>query len=103
MFGAMKVLCNTWMNTYGKLLEGHPDDKEIGDIIEQLKGRIKSIIQNISELYYNAYNNKLYLNYESDNLIDGEEFRITDNDANYAARITDNAVNYMVSNAVIKS
>lgn len=100
MFGAMKVLCNTWISTYEKTLISNPDDKQIGTVIEQLKGRIKSIIQNIAELYYDAYKNKLYLNYESDNLIDGEEFRITDNDANYAARITDNAVNYMVSNTV---
>lgn len=100
MFGAIKSLCLTWMSTYEKDLLDHPDDKKMGDIIEQIKGRIKSVIQNIAELYYDAYNNKLYLNYESDNLSDGKEFRITDNDANYAARITDASVNYMVSNAV---
>jgi len=100
VFGAIKVLCTTWIDTYKEELIDGTDDDGYGKIIQQLKGRILSLLKNIGELYYSAYYDKKYLNYESDNLIDGEEFRITDNDANLAARITNAAVTYLVSNAV---
>lgn len=100
MFGAIKALCLTWLDTYGDEIASDIDDDRIGKILQQLKGRILSLLVNIGNLYYEAYYDKKYLNYESDSLIDGEEFRITDNDANTAARITNAAVTYMVSNAV---
>ena len=100
MFGAIKVLCTTWVETYkDEIIEGADDDR-LGKILQQLKGRILSLLSNIGNLYYEAYADKRYLNYESDNLVDGEEFRITENDANTAARITNAAVTYMVSNSV---
>lgn len=104
VFGAIKSLVITWMNTYKDILigesKGHPDDDELGKIIQQLRDRERSFMMNIAVLYYDAYNNRTYLNPETDNLEDGAEFRLTDNDAAKAARYTDNAINYMVSNAV---
>lgn len=104
VFGAIKSLVITWMGTYrdGMTVElkGRPDDDELGKIVQQLRDRERSFMMNIAVLYYDAYNNKTYLNFETDNLETGAEFRLTDNDAARAARYTENTVNYMVSNAV---
>lgn len=100
VFGAIKLLCVTWLDTYGDYLIGKPDDDEVGKMIQQLRDREKSFLMNIAKLYYSAYENKNYLNYETDNLSDGDEFRITDNDSLKATRYTENAINYLVSNSV---
>jgi hypothetical protein len=100
VFGAIRSLCITWLNTYASELKGKPDDERCGKLLQQLRDRERSFMYNIKDLYYEAYHNKLYLNYETDNLESGAEFRITDNDAQKAARYTENAVNYLVSNAV---
>lgn len=100
VFGAIRSLCLTWLDTYGNEIKGKINDDELGKKVQQLRDRERSFMYNISSLYYEAYTNKLYLNYETDNLESGAEFRITDNDAQRAARYTENAVNYLVSNSV---
>lgn len=100
LFGAVKAQSNTWIDTYGPDLVKRPDDAEIGMMIQQIRDRVRSFLMNIARLYYEAYNEKLYLNYETDNLSDGKEFRLTDNDSLRATRYTQNAVNYMIMNQV---
>jgi hypothetical protein len=100
LFGAIKAQSNTWIDTYGPDLVARPDDAEIGMMIQQIRDRVRSFLMNIARLYYEAYNEKLYLNYETDNLSDGKEFRLTDNDSLRATRYTQNAVNYMIMNQV---
>ena len=100
LFGAVKAQSNTWIDTYGPDLIKRPDDAEIGMMIQQIRDRVRSFLMNIARLYYEAYNEKLYLNYETDNLSDGKEFRLTDNDSLRATRYTQNAINYMIMNQV---
>lgn len=100
MFGAIKSMGITWMNAYGKDLCNKPDDDDIGKMIQQLRDREKKFLMNIAKLFYEAYENRNYLNYETDNLSDGSEFRITDNDSLKATRCTENTINYLVSNAI---
>lgn len=100
IFGAIKSLCETWLGKYGDLLIGKADDDEIGKMIQQLRDRERSFLMNIAKLYYEAKENKYYLNYETDNLSDGAEFRITDNDSLKATRYTENTINYLVSNTI---
>ena len=99
VFGAIKSLCTTWINTYGSSIKGSPDDDGVGKLTQQLRDREKSFMGNIANLYYEAYENKYYLNYESDSL-DPDNFRLTDNDATIAARITESSMNYITSNYV---
>lgn len=100
LFGAIKKMCITWLDTYGDELKSHADDATIGGEIQQLRERERSLIGNIAKVFDETYENKNYLNYETDNLIDGSEFRITDNDAMKASRYTDMTINYMVTNSV---
>lgn len=102
MFGAMKMLCETYLNTYKNDYKSNSlSDNDVGKrLIQQLRDREKSLISNIAKLYYEAYENKLYLNYETDNLIDGKEFRLTTNDSLKASAATENTVNYMALNGI---
>lgn len=102
LFGAIQSLCQTWLDTYGKKIEGNMDDEDIGKNIQQLRDREKSFLKNIANLYYEAYENKYYMNYETDSL-DEDNFRLTTSDATEAARITEATMNFMTSNYVSMS
>ena len=100
VFGAIKSMCVTWLNTYNKYFTSNAStDEDMKMIIQQLRDRLKSFIHNIMELYYEAYNNKAYMNYETDS-VDPDDFHLADNDAAKAARLTENVMNYMTSNKV---
>lgn len=101
MFMAIKALCCTWLDTYEPQFKDKDlDDDEVKLLVQQLRDREKKFLGNIAKLYYQAYENKHYLNYETDNLSDTEEFRITDNDSLKATRYTDVTVSYLVNNSV---
>lgn len=102
MFGAIKSLCETYLNTYKNDYKSNSiSDNEIGKkFIQQLRDREKSFMSNITKLYYEAYENKLYLNYETDNLADGKDFRLSTSDSLKSAAATENTVNYMALNGV---
>lgn len=100
VFGAIRSLCITYLDTYIGQLKGKPTDDEMGKLVQQLRDRERSFIMNIAKLYYQAYENKLYMQYYTDNLEDGAEFRITDNDAIRAARYTENTMSYLTNSDV---
>lgn len=100
VFGAVKSLCCTWLNTYTENLKSaNITDDQLGKLVQQLRDREKSFLMNIAKVYYDAFNNKEYLNYETDDLNE-DSFRLTDNDSATAARVTENAMNYLTSNHV---
>ena len=98
VFGAVKSICKTWLNTYDKIIKD-PDDEENAEVIKQLHGRIKSFMKNIATLYYEAYENKLYLTYDSDSNSE-ENFRVADNDSLRIERNVENAMNFINNNNV---
>jgi hypothetical protein len=100
LFGAIRSMCISLIEMYGDTLAEHPDDEEIKYFMQQLRDRVNTFMNRIFNLYITAWQDKKYLNYESDNLEDGSEFRISDSDATIAARITENALNYMLNNTV---
>lgn len=100
VYGAIKSMCISWIDKYKDELKSNTiTDDRIGKLIQQLRDRERSFLMNIAKLYYEANENNAYLNYETDNL-DQEAFRLTDNDAATAARITENTMNYLTSNSV---
>lgn len=98
VFGAISSMCNTWLTTYNKLItkSNISDDDIAKKLVQQLRDREKSFMKNIGKLYYEAFTNRNYLNYETDNLSE-EEFRLTSNDSATAARVTENTVTYLTS------
>ena len=98
VFGAVKSICKTWLSTYQKIIK-NPDDEENAEVIKQLHGRIKSFMKNIASLYYEAYENKMYLTYDSDSS-DEDTFRIADNDSLRIERYVENSMNFINNNNV---
>ena len=99
MFAAVQALVQTWINFYKSDLKGKQTDEEIGKMIQQLRDRVKSFLMNIAKQYNKAYEEKLYLNYETQNETQ-EEFRLTDNDSLRATRYTEATVSYIMTHAV---
>lgn len=100
LFGAIKKLAITWLGTYkSKITGARTTDDNYGKLIQQLRDREKSFLKNISSAYYEANENKYYLNYETDNLAE-DGFRLTSNDAATAARITEAAMGILTSQRV---
>lgn len=98
VFGAVRSICKTWLNTYSPKLKD-PDDEDIADIIQQLHGRIKSFLNNIASAYYSAYEKKDYITFSSDSN-EQDSFRIADNDSLLAERCVENTMNYVTSKGV---
>ena len=99
LFKAIQKLCSTWISTYRSQIIKSPSDDDVKVLIQQLRDRVKSFLKNIADLFYDAYKNKSYLNYETDDL-DTDSFRLTDNDAATAARITVATMNILTSQKV---
>lgn len=107
VFGAVASIVKTWMEKYEpsfvketvQLNNAFCKDDEYGKLVQQLHDRERSFLVNIAKLFYEAKEKQLYLNYETDSL-DMDDFRLTNNDASTAARITENTMNYLVSNHV---
>lgn len=91
IFGAIRSICNTWLESYGDRLRDC-DDEDIVYIVQQLHNRIKSFMKNIAEVYYKVYADKdHYLSFDSDSM-DEENFRIADNDSLKAERIVEKTI-----------
>lgn len=98
VFGAIKSVCNTWIETYkGKIKSA--SDEDIAYCIEQLHNRIKSFMKNIATLFYDSYENKDYLNFESDSY-DTDNFHLADSDSLRAEKYAEKAMDTIVSNGV---
>lgn len=97
VIGAIKSICNTWLEYDDKF--SNSDDDDVVYLIQQLHNRIKSFMKNIAELYYKAYKNKDYLTYDSDNMNE-DSFRIADSDSLKAERTVEKAMEYMGSKGV---
>ena len=98
VFGAIRSLCRTWLETYKDKFQ-NPDDEDIKDIIQQLHGRIKSMLGNIASLFYEAYEKGNYLSFDSDSE-DEETYRVADSNSLLIERYVENAMNYINTNAV---
>lgn len=101
LFKAIYKLGKTWLQTYSKKLVTNNlmDYGGIRILLQQLRDREKSFLKNIATLYYEANENKLYLNYETDNP-DPDNYRLTSNDMATASRITEATMSIMTSQKV---
>lgn len=98
VFGAVRSLCRTWLDTYWNELK-NPDDEDVALIIQQLRGRLKSFMSNIASLYYEAYEKGLYLSYDSDNYSE-DNYRVTDTDSLKAERCVENTMQIINNNNI---
>ena len=98
VFGAIRSICITWLNTYKNVFKD-PDDEDVADLIQQLHGRIKSFMGNIASLYYEAYEKGNYISYDSDNESE-ENFRMADSDSLLAERCVEKTMQIINNNNI---
>ena len=99
VFGAVRSICLTWLNTYKSKFK-NPDDEDVADMIQQLHGRIKSFLGNIASAYYDAYAKKdVWFTYSSDSN-EQDAYRVADSDSLLAERCVENAMNVITSRQV---
>ena len=84
VFGAVKAYGMTWLDSYERMFKSY-DDEDVVYLIQQLHNRIKTFMKNIASLYYEAYENKDYITYDSDSLSE-DDYHLADNDSLKAER-----------------
>lgn len=99
IYKALYKLAETFIDKYNTQFKKQVSDEEMTKHMQQLRDREKSFLKNISNAYYEAYENKNYLNYEFQ-VEEEDNFRITENDAATAARITQNTMSYLTAQKV---
>ena len=99
VWGAMKNLALTWLNKYKDELAGDITDERLSYLIHQLHNRILAFLKNIANNYYEAYENKRYINAESDNY-GQDNYRVVNNNSTIAAAITEKTMIYFANTQV---
>lgn len=91
VIGAIRSICNTWLASYSSKFDNF-DDEDVVYLLQQLRTRISSFMQNIADNYYDAYKNRdIYLTYDSDSL-DEDSYHLADSDSLKAQRAAQNAL-----------
>lgn len=99
VFGAVKSVSSTWLDTYSDRLK-KLDDEDVVYLIQQLHSRVGSFIKNIAEEYYKVYEDKdSYITYSSDSL-DSDDFHLADNNTLKVSKYTESAINSINANGV---
>lgn len=95
---AIESICNTWLNTYNDRIKDF-DDEDVVYLVQQLHDRIKSFMKNIASVYYDAYQNKEYLTYDSDDFSE-DNYHVADNDSLINNRYVQSALTKIINNSV---
>lgn len=99
VIGAVKSICQTWLETYKDRFKSL-EDEDVVYLVEQLHSRIGSFLINIASEYYDAYEDKdLYMTYSSDSM-DEDDFHIADSDTLRISRCTEATINAINTNGV---
>ena len=99
VIGAIKSICNTWINTYSDRFKDFHDD-DVTYLVHQLHNTIVSFIRNIAELYYEAFENRdLYITYDADNVSE-DNFHLADSDSFKMQRAADTTMASITNKSV---
>lgn len=100
VIGAIRSVANTWLDSYKDKFKSFEDD-DVVYLIQQLHNRLRSFMNNIAELYYQAYNDKdnLYITYDSDDVSE-DNFHLSDSDSLKLERIVSTTMNYINTHGV---
>ena len=79
VIGAIRSVATTWVNAYDDRFKDFHDD-DVQYLVQQLHNRIASFTRNIADLYYQAYEKKDYITYDSDDVSE-DNYHLATNDA----------------------
>lgn len=99
VIGAVKSIATTWLESYKDRFRDFHDD-DIVYVVQQLHNRLRSFMNNIAELYYDAYKNKdSYITYDSDDVSE-DNYHIADSDSLMINRYVSTTMNYINSHGL---
>lgn len=98
VIGAVKSVSTTWADSYKDRLNSF-DDEDVTYLLQQLHNRIGSFLHNIAELYYEAYEHKDAITYDSDDVSE-DNFHLADNDSFRINTIVENAMKEITSKSI---
>lgn len=98
VLGAIRSICTTWINTYKSKFRDI-DDTDAVYLIQQLHNRIKSFMRNIAKLYYESYEDRDYLTYDSEDHSE-EGYRLVGSDSQKAAKAVEKAMTAITQSEV---
>jgi len=99
VINAIKSVTNTWITAYPERFNSF-NDEDCTYLLQQLRNRINSFMNNIATVYYKAYQDKnIYIAYDTDDVSD-DNYHIADNDAFKAQRALDNALSYISNKGI---
>lgn len=99
VIGAVKSIANTWVDSYKDRFRDFHDD-DVVYVVQQLHNRLRSFMNNIAELYYDAYENKdAYITYDSDDVSE-DNYHIADSDSLMIDRYVTATMNYINSHGL---
>lgn len=101
IFGAIDTYVDSWIAQYKKdIVSNDWDDDDYARVyIQQLHDRVKAFMKGISKLYYEADENKEYLNFSTDN-VEEDNYHLASSNSAKADKYTENAVNYMTTKEI---
>ena len=95
---AINNLCMTWLDTYQDMLKEFDDD-DIAYMILQLRDRIKAFIKHIASEYYDAFENKEYITFDTDSE-DENNYHKADSNTLMINQITEKVISNMTTRDV---
>lgn len=99
IFGVIRSICNTWLNTYENMFKSF-EDEDVVYLIQQLHNRIKSFMKNIAEVYYDLYEKKdRYFTYDGDSL-DDTDYHLADSNSLRVERYVEKTMNAINTTSV---
>ena len=99
VINAVKSIAYTWAESYrSKFREFHDDD--VVYVVQQLHNRLRSFMNNIAELYYDAYENKnAYMTYDSDDVSE-DNYHLADSDSVLIDKYVNSTINYINNHGI---
>lgn len=91
VIGTVRSLGETWINSYKTKFKEY-DDEDVVYLIQQLKSRVSAFIKNVAKEFYEAFKNKDYITYDSDN-VSADEYHLADSDSLKLERSIDKTFN----------
>jgi len=99
VIGALKSIATTWVESYKDRFKDFHDE-DVQYVIQQLHNRIKSFMNNIAELYYDANKNKnAYITYDSDDVSE-DNYHLANSDSIMVDRYASTTINYINSHGI---
>jgi hypothetical protein len=95
VIGVLKSRGLVCFTTYEKMLKDFQDD-DIVYILQQMRTRIGGFVVNIAKLFYDAYDNELYMTYDGDSF-EVDSYHISDSNTKAAGRLIEKTINSLNS------